>query len=1514
MRLSNLARVGWPGGLGRSYHYEDARHPNLLTGITQRGGDGTSQRLSNYAYDADGYAVESAPLADDRVRIDERVPPRPGQPGRTVLEDGAGRRTSYTHALVGGERRILESRGPGCPSCAAGDMRHRHNERGQELEATRLDGEGRPVGGIRRSHDAWGRVTRVERVVYPAPGKADRAAARLLVRYEYMEPSQTPEGFPVAFDRPTLIARPSVVEGREHRIEIAWNGRGQITRVKETGWRPAVPLPDGTAEPPFIKTSAQTAQTAAPPEPIERTTTYRYAEINGRSLLAEIDGPLPNGPKGSPEDSDVTRYHWDPQGNHIEQVTQPGGLTRRLQRDAGGRVTRLALEDGYRHVETLSAYTPRGVLVELTRRAWKQGDPDAVLSETQHYQADLFERLVAATAADGTTQQLAYDGQGRLSGYTAPGGERAEWRYDAQNRPFAQVVFDARGEVEIARMTVRDEAGRVLATLSPEGVDTFHPVLPDSAGRTSRVPVAAPRAARGGEERIEPGGRRARVWRDDFGRTVANWDPDGGWVLHRYETGAEGERRTQTYPGRQPTAGQAPRWETLSFDPAGRLVRREHPGCAETLAYEGRLLARLDSCGSSQHFGRDAFGLITAHRQEIDGKSWQEAYRHGPGGRLLERRTAGGATLFYRYDGAGRLTDVARQSGWANALSGNAIGRVLVGWLPEGWTREALQSDMRWTALGARPGGAAHANGARWRDVHDRAGRLSEYRLETDAGTVYEARTRWRQDKPVQEERDGQVRTRLYDPLGRLLPPGLEPDKLEGAHPWLLPAGLLQAAARPTGARTASLPVTRARTAADVSAPPPKIPTRFYAPNGLRTAAWGGGNSDGGPARNNWGEQTERGGQRLVWDDEGNLAGIERDGRRIATYRYDARGVRVSKTLHAASGDVKTYYLYDAGRRLSAEADGTGRVTREYLYHGTRPYAMLEGEKTYAVHSDARGLPLLMLDERQKVVWRGHWDDWGAGTAPPDPAEPALELRLAGQYHDAESGLHYNVHRYYDPAQGAYVSPDPLGGRPGEHRYAYLNHDPLGGTDPLGLFKVPWTSAIGNLTTGSFPLAAVGPGTTDGGHADIVNAAFALYHQQAGEVQFSRDIINQIILNNYHTDAAADFMPGTASGQGNPLNHFDNPNYSGAMYTDASKSTPLGSYPGSGDWILAALGQIDQNRNAYGASPKPVGSKFDISENIGRLGQNLHTLADFYAHTNWVDSAGRGGCYKVLSGTHLIDPGTPPAGYVKETETFLGVTYYKVYKAGYVPVGLGNTGLWDGSTDVGTGGLFSGTANPRDIYREIVEKLAAGDSVASILLVYGTQFSDIATTIVSKLLAGTPIENILSLLALDEIQNDTDLPYTHAYWNKDSPSSAGGKEALSPEKIEQLLLGKTFFWKAEIYSPSNPPPGNDVTTTGIFEHPGDFISDHDGKNPNYELKPGDRIYVATQITTAYELAMALAIQDTVEEIEKFYEAAKGVDVGDKKMADILKPDASGLESIIYKEFPPKTGGYTPPGP
>ncbi|WP_318392366.1 RHS repeat-associated core domain-containing protein, partial [Enterobacter sp.] len=62
-------------------------------------------------------------------------------------------------------------------------------------------------------------------------------------------------------------------------------------------------------------------------------------------------------------------------------------------------------------------------------------------------------------------------------------------------------------------------------------------------------------------------------------------------------------------------------------------------------------------------------------------------------------------------------------------------------------------------------------------------------------------------------------------------------------------------------------------------------------------------------------------------------------------------------------------------------------------------------------------------------------------------------IRLPGQQYDAETGLYYNRHRYYDPAQGRYITQDPIGLRGGWNLNQYPL-DPIQQIDPLGLYNL----------------------------------------------------------------------------------------------------------------------------------------------------------------------------------------------------------------------------------------------------------------------------------------------------------------------------------------------------------------------------------------------------------------------------------------------------------------------------
>ncbi len=91
------------------------------------------------------------------------------------------------------------------------------------------------------------------------------------------------------------------------------------------------------------------------------------------------------------------------------------------------------------------------------------------------------------------------------------------------------------------------------------------------------------------------------------------------------------------------------------------------------------------------------------------------------------------------------------------------------------------------------------------------------------------------------------------------------------------------------------------------------------------------------------------------------------------------------------------------------------------------------------------GLP---VDAARKVIWR--WEGEAFGNTPAS-GSVSVNLRFPGQYYDAETNLHYNHFRYYDPELGRYITSDPIGLRGGMNTYGYVEQNPIIGVDINGL-------------------------------------------------------------------------------------------------------------------------------------------------------------------------------------------------------------------------------------------------------------------------------------------------------------------------------------------------------------------------------------------------------------------------------------------------------------------------------
>ncbi|MGU1182777.1 RHS repeat domain-containing protein, partial [Pseudomonas aeruginosa] len=179
----------------------------------------------------------------------------------------------------------------------------------------------------------------------------------------------------------------------------------------------------------------------------------------------------------------------------------------------------------------------------------------------------------------------------------------------------------------------------------------------------------------------------------------------------------------------------------------------------------------------------------------------------------------------------------------------------------------------------------------------------------------------------------------------------------------------------------------------------------------------------------------DRAARKLAYDAQGRLQSVSLDGQQVAEYRYNALGQRIVKL----TPESVTTYLYGPDGQLLGEAEhnGSGRKLRAqyYLWLDSLPLATIDadydaqgkvGNPTLLyLHGDHLDTPRLATDASGQIAWQWQSDAFGRGEAL-SQGSTQINLRFPGQYYDAESGLHYNYFRDYDPETGRYVESDPV--------------------------------------------------------------------------------------------------------------------------------------------------------------------------------------------------------------------------------------------------------------------------------------------------------------------------------------------------------------------------------------------------------------------------------------------------------------------------------------------------------
>jgi RHS repeat-associated protein len=720
----------------------------------------------------------------------------------------------------------------------------------------------------------------------------------------------------------------------------------------------------------------------------------------------------------------TTRYERDERGRLLTRIDGLGRITR-YDRDAAGNVLTVTRPDG-RHV--LREYDDSG-------------------------------RLLRTVGPDGAVWRRAYDRRGKLVRTTDPMDADTTYTYDEAGN--VETVTDPLGgvtrvESNAAGLPVRiaDPVGAVT-TYTYDGLG--HPkTITDPLGGVTRMtwsPCGQPRT------RVDPDGA---VWRWREGSTV---DPRGGTTTAEYgqfdllvaQTRPDGGRVSYAYDTElrlvSVTNEQGLVWR-YTYDPAGNLLcETDYNGRTTRYGYDaaGQLVLRANGAGETVAFDRDALGRVIRRRAGDD----VATFAYDRAGRLVKARNAD-AEVVFGYDALGRVV--------AESINGRTVRSEydLAGRRTSRRTPSGALSRFSYDAA-HRPV-ALRTAGRTMRFEHDLGGRELvrrlpdvELRQSWDAADRLVAQSVHSGGKTVQHREYGYLpdghlsrvadalsgpRTLEVDPAGRVL----AVDGTSGREAYTYsPAGAIEHACWP-GAATGG--------------------RRHYVGTLLAAA---------GPmlyAHDPQGRTTTRGDWQFRWNDDDRMTTVTTPAGERWRYRYDALGRRIAKQRLDGAGRIteQTQFTWDGAHLAEEVRSGAGTAVAlvwewepdtERVVTQTRRVLGQDGTDFHAVVTDLVGAPTELVDESGNVAWHVRMSLWGKVLSGPGSAY--IPLRFPGQYHDAETGLYYNVHRYYDPDAGRYLSHDPLGLDPGADSLAYVGN-PTAWIDPLGL--TPRT-ALPQVVTGS---------------------------------------------------------------------------------------------------------------------------------------------------------------------------------------------------------------------------------------------------------------------------------------------------------------------------------------------------------------------------------------------------------------------------------------------------------------
>ncbi|MFJ8599708.1 DUF6531 domain-containing protein [Streptomyces shenzhenensis] len=734
----------------------------------------------------------------------------------------------------------------------------------------------------------------------------------------------------------------------------------------------------------------------------------------------------------------ITRTEYD-RNHHVVSSTDALGHTTRFTHDLDGRPLSVTRPDGG---VTRCTYNELGRPTTVTL-------PDGSRWRRAY---DTRGNCTATTDATGATTRYAFDDAGRLTTVTDALGAITRVRCNA-----AGLVAELTDPLGNRRTAEHDAFGRVTRTTDPMGAQTRRWWTVE--GRLARL--------------LGPDGAEQTWAYDGEGNCVSHTDANGGVSRYEYthfdlltaRTGPDGVRYEFEHdPSLRLTKVTAPRgmtWE-YAYDPAGRLVAEtdfDNRRITYTRDPAGRVVARANPLGQSVTYAYDSSGRLSAKSVDgaVTGYEYDSVGRRlratGPDSTVTWERdangrpvaeTVNGTTLSFGYDAAGRRTERTTPTGARTRYGHDAAGRTTS--LVASGHPLALRHDAAGRETSRLVGDHLEL-GQGW----DTAGRLVDQTVTAAGATV-------------------QHRSYTYRPDGLLV--GIDDPLLGGIELGLDGTGrVTEVQARDWTERYAFDPVGNQSRAVWPAGHP------GHEAQGDR-ACTGNSLTSAGSMRYEYdaaGRIVARRRTRLsrkpdvwryAWDAEDRLTSVTTPDGTVWRYRYDPFGRRTAKQRLAPDGVTvveEVRFTWDGPtlvEQTTTAAELPHPVTLTWDHDGLFPVAQTErltdratqeeiDSRFFAIVTDVVGTPTELVDEAGHIAWRSRRTLWGI-TAWQADSTTHTPLRFPGQYHDAETGLHYNYQRYYDPETARYSSPDPLGLEPAPNPYGYVTN-PFRYIDPFGL-------------------------------------------------------------------------------------------------------------------------------------------------------------------------------------------------------------------------------------------------------------------------------------------------------------------------------------------------------------------------------------------------------------------------------------------------------------------------------